>query len=258
MSTIVPNRPSAQSSAQPPAPVAPPPENSDHLRLRDVRAVFRLVNDVRELGADPQRWRPHMVRRLSRLLRAGIIVSSEIHFRKNPRTGTMRVIDIGWVNAGDGNVSQIHTERDDESPEAFWLVAGAEGGPRPADHAAGVPPVDPAQVQAGPPAPASPDSSDLVPVKPARKIYGGTTFILSQVSLPHAGAVDQLGLHREWGDEPFTRAEHRLVRLFHVELARLWKRDVLRRAEEPTSDLPPASHRRWTSCWSAAARSRSR
>ena len=72
-----------------------------------------------------------------------------------------------------------------------------------------------------------------------RKVYGGTAFILSQIPLPHVGAVDQLGLHREWGDRPFTPSEHRMVRIFHVELARLWRRDVLRRAGEPGSDLPP-------------------
>lgn len=190
-------------------------------RLRDVRAVFRLVNDIRECGAEPQKWRPLMIHRLIKLLRASIVVSSEVHFRKNTQTGTIRVIDIGWVNESDGAVRQIHTEREDERPEVFWLTAGHEAPPaRDAD--GGLADVD-----------------ELIPVKPARSIYGGTTFILSQVALPHAGAVDQLGLHREWGDEPFTHAEHRLVRLFHVELARLWKRDVLRRAKEPTSDLPP-------------------
>src|SRR5205814_3851803 len=74
---------------------------------------------------------------------------------------------------------------------------------------------------------------------PARQVYGGTSFILSQYPLPHAGAVDQLGIHRAWGDAPFTRAEHRLVRLFHVELGRLWHADALRRARDPGADLPP-------------------
>jgi DNA-binding NarL/FixJ family response regulator len=57
--------------------------------------------------------------------------------------------------------------------------------------------------------------------------------------LKHAGAVDQLGIHRAWGDEPFTSAHHRLVRLLHVELGRLWRRDALRKAKDPASTLPP-------------------
>ena len=213
----------------------PMSRKSTSLRLGDVRAVFRLINEIRELGADPQKWRPHMVRRLKGLLGASIVVSSEIHFRKiapvskdtsdvssdpveRSLTGAMRVIDIGWVSDPEGHISRIHTERDDTSPDTFWLTADPESGPGPDS---------------------APDQQDVVPVKPARKVYGGTAFILSQITLPHVGAVDQLGLHREWGDRPFTPAEHRIVRIFHVELSRLWKRDVLRRAGEPGSDLPP-------------------
>ena len=215
-----------------------PPENREtsrqpsRLRLRDVRAVFRLINEIRELGADPEKWRPHMVHGLRGLLGASIVVSSEIHFRKiapasadaspspephdRSAEGRMRVIDIGWVSDPEGHVSHIHTERDDASPDTFWLTADTASG------------------QSAPPG-----GDEVVPVHPARKVYGGTAFILSQIPLLHVGAVDQLGLHREWRDRPFTPVEHRMVRIFHVELARLWKRDVLRRAGEPGSDLPP-------------------
>jgi DNA-binding CsgD family transcriptional regulator len=197
---------------------APDAAAAGRLKLSQVREIFRLVGEVRELGSEPQKWRPHMVQRLRDLLKANIVVSSEVHFRRNAKTGTMRVIDIGWVSDADGHTSQIHTEREDERPEAFWLTAGE---PRKADDG-------------------DEDSGDeLVPVTPTKKVYGGTTFVMSQVALPHAGAVDQLGLHREWGDDPFTPAQHRLVRIFHVELGRLWRRDVLRRAKEPNSDLPP-------------------
>ena len=79
----------------------------------------------------------------------------------------------------------------------------------------------------------------IVAVRPTRKIYGGRSFIMSQVALPHAGAVDQLAERREFGDEPFTKAHHKLLRLMHKELARLWGRDVLRAAKDATSDLPP-------------------
>jgi DNA-binding NarL/FixJ family response regulator len=48
-----------------------------------------------------------------------------------------------------------------------------------------------------------------------------------------------LGIHRAADRDPFTPSEHRLVRLFHVELGRLWKRDILRQARDPESKLPP-------------------
>ena len=78
-----------------------------------------------------------------------------------------------------------------------------------------------------------------MPLQPVQPMYGGTSFILSQYALPHISAVDQLGVHRAWGEDRFSAAEHRLLRLLHVELGRLWKRDVIRRAKDPQIDLPP-------------------
>ncbi|HZN69415.1 MAG TPA: helix-turn-helix transcriptional regulator [Tepidisphaeraceae bacterium] len=188
------------------------------LKLRDVRKAFRLVGDIRELGADPQRWRPHMVLALRKLVNAEVVVSSEIHFRRIKSTGSMKVVDIGWGSNPDGSVWKIHTEREDEQPENFRLATAAtpleNGG---ADDAA----------------------AELVPVRPLEKVHGGRYLILSQYALPHAGVVDQLGLHRTWSQPPFSPAEHKLVRLFHVELGRLWKKDAIRRAKDPTSALPP-------------------
>lgn len=190
----------------------------DHrkLNLREVRNLFRLIGELREIGSDPQKWRPHMVRRLQKMLGAEIVISSEIHFRQASGGGAMRVIDIGWGGDAEGNVWQIKTEREDETPEAYWLLAG-----RPAT------------------APEPGTTEEIIPVKPAKPLHGGSCFVMSQYALPHAGAVDQLGLHRTSGEKPFTSAEHRLVRLFHVELGRLWKRDAIRRAKDPTADLPP-------------------
>jgi len=198
------------------------------LKLKDLRQMFRLIGEVRELGADPARWRPHMVRRLRKLLRAEIVISSEIFVRTSPSAGktpgVVRIHDIGWGcdggdvdGTGHDEVWRIQNERD-EKPEAYWVSVLAET-------------LSP------------PGQNDLVAVKPTKPIYGGSSFVLSQYPLPHLGAIDQLGLHRtrnEPGrDDPFTEADHRLVRLFHVELGRLWKKDALKRAKDPGSDLPP-------------------
>src|SRR5690348_7930910 len=72
------------------------PKSSGRLRLRDVRDVFRLVGEIRELGAEPDSWRPHMVNRLRQLLRAEVVTSSEVHFRKTRNPTVLRVLDIGW------------------------------------------------------------------------------------------------------------------------------------------------------------------
>jgi DNA-binding CsgD family transcriptional regulator len=185
--------------------------------LRDVRRVFRLIGEIRELGADPKVWRPHMVKRLRKLFGVEIVVSSEVHARTTRTPGKLRIIDIGWSCDSEGNLWDIHSERDDETLEAWRLAAGQF------------------------PSSAAADDADAVevPVRPMQHVYGGRSFVLSQYCLPHINAVDQLGLHRAFGDEHFGAAEHRLIRLFHVELGRLWKRDALREAGNPQQDLPP-------------------
>ena len=199
----------------PPAASPPPPR----LRLSQVRAIFRLVGEIREMGADPDVWRPHMVRSVRDLLDAQFVVSSEIHFRRTSRDGSMRVTDIGWISDTDGNICKAHNEREHENFDDFW-VTPAKAGPVKDAHG----------------------GEDLIPVEPTLKVHAGKSFLLSQYALKHAGAVDQLGLHRAWGDEPFTPADHRLVRLLHVELGRLWRRDALRKAKDPTHALPPRLH----------------
>ena len=198
---------------------------TDRLRLRDVRKAFRLVGEIRELGADPQKWRPHMIRALRGLVKADVVVSSEIHFRRLKTSGRMKVYDLGWGGDRDGNVWQIHTEREDEQPENFWLSMAA--------------PVERSDAEPADSEPEGPGDTVLVPVRPTRQVHGGRFLILSQFALPHAGVVDQLGLHRGLADGPFTDADRKLVRLFHVELGRLWKRDAIRRAKDPTTALPP-------------------
>jgi DNA-binding CsgD family transcriptional regulator len=194
------------------------------LKLSDVRSVFRLIGEVREMGADPEQWRPHMVRRLQKMLACDLVISSEIHFKKTGKD-LMRVIDIGWGCGAEGETYRIFTERDGERPENYWVMP-AEGAAQGAAEGAGMGAADATE-------PA------LVPVRPAKPLYGGQSFILSQYPLPHIGAVDQLGLHRTSGEQKFSRAEHRLVHLLHVELGRLWRKDALEKAKDPTKDLPP-------------------
>jgi DNA-binding CsgD family transcriptional regulator len=190
------------------------------LRLSQVRAIFRLVGEVREMGADPDVWRPHMVSSLRTLLGAQFVVSSEIHFRRMAGGQGIRVTDIGWISDTEGAVCKAHHEREQENFDDFWVIPSQAGGNDSSSER-------------------RPAGGELIPVRPVVKVHGGRAFILSQYALKHAGAVDQLGLHRAWGDEPFTPADHRLVRLLHVELGRLWRRDALRKAKDPASALPP-------------------
>jgi DNA-binding CsgD family transcriptional regulator len=186
---------------------------NESLKLSDIRRIFRLVGEVRELGSDPGRWRVHMVRRLQAMMDAEIVISSEVHFCRDA-DGSMRVVDLGWGCDSEQNTWQIRNDQP-EVPEAYWVHANAGE----------------VNEKAG--------TQSLVPVTPDRKLYGGSCFIMSQCALPHAGAVDQLGVHRSSVAQPYMHAEHRLLRLFHLELGRLWRRDAIQRAKDPALDLPP-------------------
>ena len=216
-------------------------DGSERLKLGEVRSVFRLVGEVRELGAEPEKWRPHMVLALRKLMGAEVVVSSEIHFHKVKSTGLMKVFDIGWGCDPEGKTWKIHTEREDEKPENFWLAAAsapgvsASGGSATASGAGAASSGVNGQKGNG----NGGDEEELIPVKPTENVRGGRYLILSQYALPHAGVVDQLGLHRAWDEQPFEVRHHKLVRLFHVELGRLWKKDAIRRAKDPTVALPP-------------------
>lgn len=186
------------------------------IRLSDVRNVFRLLGEVREMGADPKIWRPHMVKRLSALFGCEIVISSEVHARTTKVPGKLRVVDIGWGCDSEGNLWDIQSQRDDENLETWRIAAGQ-----------------------APEASGDDNGGSDVPVRPLKPVYGGRSFVLSQYRLPHINAVDQLGLHRAFGDAPFSPAEHRMIRMFHVELGRFWKKEALRDAINPHRDLPP-------------------
>ena len=116
----------------------------ERLKLRDVRAIFRLVAELREVGADPNVWRPHMVQRLLQIVQAQVVVSSEVHFKNIPTRQTMQVVDVGWACNEDGKTWQIHVERDDEQPEHYWLARG-----KTQEDGAGRVPVKPAKKSGG-------------------------------------------------------------------------------------------------------------
>jgi DNA-binding CsgD family transcriptional regulator len=183
------------------------------LRLSDVRKIFRLVGEIREIGADPQRWRPHLLIRLGTIVGADLVVSSEVHFRTSERPGVLRVVDVGWIWDREKDPYQVHTERH-ETPDAYWVTLCK---PETQARATG----------------------EVVAVRPRQRVRGGASFILSQYPLTHLGAVDQLGLHRYDTHHPFTAVEHKLVRLFHVELGRLWRASALHDAEDASKELSP-------------------
>jgi hypothetical protein len=70
-------------------------------------------------------------------------------------------------------------------------------------------------------------------------VRGGRFLIVSQYALPHAGVGRPARPAPRLGRAAVHHRDHKLIRLFHVELGRLWKRDAIRRAKDPATALPP-------------------
>ena len=177
---------------------------SERLRLSQVRAVFRLVGEVRELGADTIAWRTHMVARLCVLLDAPVGMGGEIPPDSITPTAA---VDMGWGTARD---------------RREWLEFMASG-----DDA-----VDPVVVNALALRGRRYSLSRRQLVED-RKWYGTNHFelrrraglddcITSSVPLPLAGWDQVFMLMRPLADRPFSPGERRVADLFHQELGRLW------------------------------------
>ena len=88
--------------------------NSERLRLRDVRAAFRLVGEVSELGPDPIAWRERLFEGLRHLTGSVQAVGGESEglFAVDPNAHPLRLFYAG-VSANDQRVHLEYMARDD-------------------------------------------------------------------------------------------------------------------------------------------------
>src|SRR5262249_27305281 len=157
-----------------------------------VRAVFRLLAEVRELGAEPLDWRRHLVEQLGALVRARVTVVLENV--PPPRildaSGPIGIVDEGWG---------------DEKERLYFLHYMASGGD-------GAPYMKPlASLGARTPF----FTRNRRQVVSDRAWYGSNhvvegrrgarvdDFIYSVSTLPIGGA-HYIAVHRGWGDRPFS------------------------------------------------------
>jgi DNA-binding CsgD family transcriptional regulator len=74
---------------------------SERLRLSEVRAVFRLVGECRELGADHAAWRGHLAARLGGLVGGQVGMVGELAPPTGPATPgrLLSAVHVGWLSA---------------------------------------------------------------------------------------------------------------------------------------------------------------
>jgi DNA-binding CsgD family transcriptional regulator len=181
---------------------------SERLRLADVRAVFHLVGECRDLGDDPTQWRRHMAAGLCRLTGAQLAFGGEARIIEPD--GLMAAVhfgDHGWPNAATRScyLAWLKDPRVLDSPplRRFCLLPGER---------------------------LTRTRQQLID---DRTFYASAFFnemmrpydmghgLLSRHAPPGRDWRHVLVFNRLLGDRPFGRRERRLVHLFQQEIAPL-------------------------------------
>ncbi len=70
---------------------------SDRLRLRDLKHIYRLIGECRDVGADPAAWRGHLLEQLCLMLDMQVGMAGESPDPDGFRFDNLQgVIDLGW------------------------------------------------------------------------------------------------------------------------------------------------------------------
>jgi len=195
------------------------------LGLRDVRRVFRLLSEVRDLGASPLAWRPHMVPRLLGLVDGATGVAAEAVIPRRP--GDPRL--LGTVIAGVRDPRRVSVYRAVVERGGYSLDLRHEGL---ADRPNSTVTRTRQQMAENRPWHQRPD------LDPWRTL-GCEHFICSKQYVPGSRCVHLIILTRSSGKHPFAELERRTVALFHAELGRLWRRI----GDDSGADLSPPLQR---------------
>jgi DNA-binding CsgD family transcriptional regulator len=181
---------------------------SQRLTINDIRAVFRLLGEVRELGASPLLWRRHMLDGLLALVNGTKAHAGEAPIPCSPIAPEFNGVVIAGVTEPrllaiyDGLISH-RDYSDDPCVEAMSkLILGSFTVTR--------------QQMAEDRAWYRRRDLD------AWRTLGTDCFVYSHQFLRERGCIHLMALNREWGKPAFTERERRVVNLFHEELGRLW------------------------------------
>lgn len=200
------------------------------LAVNDVRALLRLVGELRELGADPLAWRSHLAESLERLCQARAVYVGELAPQAAPPSAeqaTLRCVDmIQVVQAIDRGLDA--GERGRFYDDVVWHEHG------PSDPLAAIVPLYGTSFSVG--------RRDLVDdrawyasalANERFRAHDCDDFILSMVAVPGTGLLATFELFRPWQRSPFGERERLVVNLLHEALTQEWQEPPGQRGMAP-------------------------
>jgi hypothetical protein len=193
---------------------------STRIQHRDILQVMRLVGDVRTFGPDPLAWRQHAATGLSRLTNAAVAISMQGSL--GPAGPTIFALtNVGWQSPAHQQIFCDWLQSKDFSSDPLVATLLRLGNATFGWMRRQVIP--------------DPQWYSATRARELRRRAGVDDCAVSSVHLPDGG-VDQISLHRSWGDPSFARRDSVLLCLFHRELQRLWFDAAARRS--PAEHLP--------------------
>lgn len=188
---------------------------ADRLRLKDVRAVYRLVGECRELGSDPRAWRLHMLEGLRRLVDAQVALYMQMDEIGSAGERLSEPLDAGFLDSHErglwGHYVRERAYLDDPFDRAFFKDFAGPLRTRRLDTVV--------------------DGRGWYRSRHYNDYVGACRLddrITSALRLP-AGSPSPLQvmvLHRSAVDGRYSRRDQRLVHLFHHELGTLLGRQL--------------------------------
>jgi DNA-binding CsgD family transcriptional regulator len=201
--------------------------HSQRLSLSEVRAAFRLIGEVRDLGDDWHDWRAHLLAELGRLVGAKAGTCCELLgppwlVDGRPVLGGVIIHSIG-SDAGRRIMQQEVEEGDfTEHPlTPVMVVLLGRSFTRSRRQMAD----DPTWYRSE-------------TFERYHRDAGIDDALYSVATLPRPDCVHSITLHRALGERQFQARQRALLRLAHAELAHLWWTATTARPADPSSSLP--------------------
>ncbi|MEX2170216.1 MAG: helix-turn-helix transcriptional regulator [Pirellulales bacterium] len=204
---------------------------SERLRLSEVRAVFRLIGECRELGIDSNLWRRHMLTELLRLTGGQVAMGGPTGMHDNFASAQpLPVLDVGWDGPRERGIFRQYM-RD-------WMhlsdPAITRFGSQLATLPAGVKSLTRSRRQLADDRAWYASAAFCEYLRPS-----GVDDGLMSVVLVADGQAHAIALFRPPGERRFTARDRRLLHLFHTELAQHLATDLAPPGCDPVSRLSP-------------------
>ena len=198
---------------------------SDTLRLSDVRAVYRLIGECRDLGNEPGLWHRRMLEGLGLLFGALHAAGGESWWKRPDHA--VRPVTIYSVSA-------------DPAPDAaFRAYARIEGPGRDPILQAIQKLSDRLLTRTRTQLVSDDEWYRSVTFNQYRKVGGLDHELISVFQVSDDGATSVIALNRALGDRDFSPREKRLLNFFHAELGRLIRGSLVSATQPSIEQLTP-------------------